>query len=56
MSDIPIDSIRSVFHPTDFSLDDEPAFVHALAIALVRQARFEILHAGSSDPNPETTR
>jgi nucleotide-binding universal stress UspA family protein len=40
--------VDSVFHPTDFSPSSDLAFAHALAIALIRQTRFDILHAGSS--------
>jgi len=40
--------VDSVFHPTDFSPASDLAFAHALAIALIRQTRFDILHAGSS--------
>ena len=36
--------IPSVVHATDLSGTDESAFVHALGIALLRQARFTILH------------
>lgn len=37
--------IERVFHPSDFSPGSEVAFAHALAIALVRKARFTILNA-----------
>jgi len=36
--------IRSVVHATDLSGADESAFAHALGIALLRQAKFTILH------------
>lgn len=38
--------IKSILHPTDFSDASEKAFAHALAIALLRQADFTILHVG----------
>ncbi len=38
--------VESVFHASDFSEASDNAFAHALAIALLRQARFTILHAG----------
>lgn len=40
--------VESVLHPSDFSLASEYAFVHALAIALVRKTEFTILHTGES--------
>ena len=39
--------IKSILHPTDFSLASEKAFAHALAIALFRQAEFTLLNVGS---------
>jgi len=36
--------VRSVLHPTDFSPASDRAFAHALAIALLRQTDFTILH------------
>jgi len=36
--------VESVLHPTDFSRASESAFAHALAIALLRQTDFTILH------------
>jgi nucleotide-binding universal stress UspA family protein len=39
--------VESVLHPTDFSPESDEAFAHGLAIALVRQTEFTILHAGS---------
>jgi len=36
--------VRSVLHPTDFSAASDRAFAHALAIALLRQTDFTILH------------
>lgn len=39
--------IRSVVNATDLSAADERAFAHALAIALLRQAQFTILHVSS---------
>lgn len=44
MSDVPF--IRTILHPTDFSEDSAQAFLHALAIAVVRRADLTILHAG----------
>ena len=38
--------VSSVFHPTDFSEASHLAFAHALAIALLRQCDFTILHTG----------
>lgn len=40
--------VASVFHPTDFSESSKLAFAHALAIALLRQTRLDILHAGEA--------
>jgi nucleotide-binding universal stress UspA family protein len=45
-ADVPF--VRSVFHPSDFSPISEAAFAHALAIALVRETKLTILHAGSN--------
>ena len=39
--------IRSIVHATDFSPADERAFAHALAVALLVQAEFTILHVTS---------
>ena len=39
--------IRSIVHATDFSPADERAFAHALAVALLVQADFTILHVTS---------
>jgi nucleotide-binding universal stress UspA family protein len=36
--------VESVLHPSDFSRPSESAFAHALAIALLRQTDFTILH------------
>jgi len=44
--DVPF--VDSVFFPTDFSPASEKAFAHALAIAMIRQTGFTILHVGSS--------
>ena len=41
--------VSAVLHPTDFSPASEAAFAHALAIALLRQTRLWILHAGVDD-------
>jgi len=38
--------VESVFHPCDLAGASDSAFAHALAIALLRQASFTILHAG----------
>jgi nucleotide-binding universal stress UspA family protein len=38
--------VNSVFHPSDFSPASENAFAHALAIALNRQTKLTIMHAG----------
>jgi len=43
--------VESIFHPTDFSEASDQAFAHALTIALLRQTRLMIFHAGS---HPET--
>ena len=40
--------ITSIFHPSDFSEASATAFVHALRIALVSEAKFMMLHV---DPN-----
>ncbi len=40
--------VESVLHPTDLSDASEAAFAHALAIALIRQTRLNILHVGRS--------
>lgn len=55
MSDSSVPFVGSVLHPTDFSPASEAAFVHALALALARQARFTILNA-SEDENLHWTR
>ena len=39
--------VRSVVHATDFSPASERAFVHALAIALLRQTSLTLLHVGT---------
>jgi nucleotide-binding universal stress UspA family protein len=43
-NDVPL--VGSVLHPTDFSEGSHAAFAHALAIALLRQTKFTILHIG----------
>lgn len=43
--DVPF--VRSILHPTDFSEESNSAFVHALAVAVIRQAELTLLHAGS---------
>ena len=45
----PIPFVKSIFHPSDFSKASELAFVHALAIALIRQTELVIMHAGRGD-------
>jgi nucleotide-binding universal stress UspA family protein len=45
--------VEAVLHPTDFSPASEAAFAHALAIALLRQTKLWILHAGSEDDGPD---
>jgi nucleotide-binding universal stress UspA family protein len=45
-SDIPF--VHSILHPTDFSEDSRSAFLHALAIAVVRKAELTLLHAGEA--------
>jgi nucleotide-binding universal stress UspA family protein len=42
----PIPFVKSIFHPSDFSKASELAFVHALAVALIRQTKLVIMHAG----------
>lgn len=41
--------VDSVVYPTDFSPASESAFAHALAIALLRQTRLELLHVGGDE-------
>jgi nucleotide-binding universal stress UspA family protein len=41
--------VKSIFHPSDFSKASDLAFVHALAIALIRKTKFVIMHAGRGD-------
>jgi nucleotide-binding universal stress UspA family protein len=41
--------VNSIFHPSDFSEASELAFLHALAIALIRQTKLVIMHAGRGD-------
>jgi nucleotide-binding universal stress UspA family protein len=45
--------VGSVLHPTDFSRASESAFAHALAIALLRQTAFTILHVGREAPGAD---
>ena len=45
MSNAPF--VQSILYPSDFSEESHPAFVHALALALYRRARFDILHVVS---------
>ena len=54
MSDTSSYSIRSVFHPTDFSRHSMVAFSHALKIALINRSFLDILHVNSkSADGPE---
>jgi nucleotide-binding universal stress UspA family protein len=41
--------VEFVVHPTDFSPASERAFVHALAIALLRQTSLALLHVGEAE-------
>ena len=41
--------VESVVHPTDFSPASERAFVHALAIALLRQTSLVLLHVDKDE-------
>ena len=41
--------VKSIFHPSDFSKASELAFAHALAIALRRETKLVIMHAGHRD-------
>jgi nucleotide-binding universal stress UspA family protein len=40
-------SLKSVFHPSDFSQASEVAFAHALKLALIAKAELSILHIAS---------
>lgn len=51
LSSIPF--IRSVAHPTDFSTASEKAFVHALAISLIRQTELTILNVAVGNTSDE---
>jgi nucleotide-binding universal stress UspA family protein len=42
-----------VVHPTDFSAGGEPAFVHALRLALAARGHFYLVHAEKLDPSEE---
>ena len=42
----PAPVVRSVFHASDFSEASLNAFAHALALALIRQTEFTLLHVG----------
>lgn len=44
----PTTQVQSVFHPSDFSEASEVAFVHALKIALVANAKLTMLHVEAS--------
>jgi nucleotide-binding universal stress UspA family protein len=49
----PLPFVSGLLHPTDFSEASEVAFAHALAIALVRQTKLWILHAGGGAPGSD---
>ncbi|GMR23486.1 MAG: universal stress protein [Acidobacteriota bacterium] len=51
-SGIPL--VETVLHPSDFSEASDNAFAHALAIALRRETRLTMLHAGPGHPTLET--
>jgi nucleotide-binding universal stress UspA family protein len=42
--------VESIVHPTDLAPTSRAAFSHALVIALIQKARFEILHVGDETP------
>lgn len=42
--------VESIVHPSDLSRASRAAFAHALVIALIQKARFEILHVGGETP------
>ena len=44
--------MKSIFHPSDFSVASEVAFTHALKIALVARTKLTMLHVEAS-PNAE---
>jgi len=46
LPDVPF--VDSVLHPTDFSEMSTSAFAHALSIALIRQTKLTLLHAGGA--------
>ncbi len=52
MTDDPPPPLRSIVHPTDFSVASELAFDHALRIALSCKARLHLLHVGHDEPEP----
>jgi nucleotide-binding universal stress UspA family protein len=43
------ESLRRVFHPTDFTQGDDAAFIHALKLALMAKAELSLLHV--DEPN-----
>lgn len=45
-------ALRSIVHPTDFSVASELAFDHALRIALSCKARLHLLHVGHDELEP----
>lgn len=47
MNDSQVPFIKSILHPTDFSVASERAFAHALAIALLRRTELTLLNVGN---------
>lgn len=39
-----VDMIKTIFHPTDFSLESHIAFVHALKLALLTKGQLHMMH------------
>jgi nucleotide-binding universal stress UspA family protein len=50
MTDSPLPRMRSIMHPTDFSVASGLAFDHALRIALSGKTKLHLLHVGHGDP------
>jgi nucleotide-binding universal stress UspA family protein len=48
---IPSFTLRSIFHPTDFSQPSQVAFAHALKLALEAKAELRIMHVGMATPS-----
>jgi nucleotide-binding universal stress UspA family protein len=48
--------VDSILHATDFSETSQRAFAHALAVALMRQTKFTLLHAGSDATSDSWTK